>query len=247
MIDFIKENKVHFLAYVVSALFGLVGVSFGIYEYINKPICETIKDDNPLSVVTSKDVVEKPESFYIEIKGAVKKAGVYEVTNDMIINDVVKLAGGVNKNAYTDNINLSKKVSSEMVIYIYTKTQYNKLNIKIDESKQADSTCSTNTVIIDECIQNGNSVIVQGSTNPINEEKNENSSTIIDASKTSLVNINTANKEELMNLSGIGESKANNIINYRTENGLFKSIEEIKNVSGIGESIYEQIKANITV
>ena len=61
------------------------------------------------------------------------------------------------------------------------------------------------------------------------------------------VNINTANKETLKTIPGIGDSKAVNIINYRKTNGFFKSIEDIKKVDGIGESIFESIKDYITV
>ena len=63
----------------------------------------------------------------------------------------------------------------------------------------------------------------------------------------SKVNINTATKEELDTLPGIGESTANKIINYRKENGNFKSIDEIKEVSGIGDSKFEQIKDLIEI
>ena len=62
-----------------------------------------------------------------------------------------------------------------------------------------------------------------------------------------LVNINTAGTEELMTLSGIGESRANDIIRYRTENGGFKKIEEIKNVPGIKDAMFQKIKDSITV
>ncbi|MCK4339357.1 MAG: ComEA family DNA-binding protein [Candidatus Cloacimonetes bacterium] len=61
------------------------------------------------------------------------------------------------------------------------------------------------------------------------------------------ININSASKPYLMSLTGIGEGKANAIIEYRKTNGPFKSIEEIKNVKGIGESIYQKIKGKIKV
>ena len=61
-----------------------------------------------------------------------------------------------------------------------------------------------------------------------------------------LININTADKEELQQINGIGESKANNIIKYREEHGNFKNIEELKNVEGIGDNLYETIKIYIT-
>ena len=61
------------------------------------------------------------------------------------------------------------------------------------------------------------------------------------------ISINKASKEELMHLSGIGEAKANKIIEYRTQNGLFTTIEDIKKVSGIGEAIFAKIKDYITV
>jgi len=61
------------------------------------------------------------------------------------------------------------------------------------------------------------------------------------------VNINTAKQTELETLSGIGPSTALKIINYRQENGFFKTIEDLKNVPGIGESKFENIKENICV
>ena len=63
----------------------------------------------------------------------------------------------------------------------------------------------------------------------------------------SAININTASKEELMSLPGIGDTIAERIITYREENGSFDSIEEIMEVSGIGEKKFEAIKDFITI
>ena len=62
-----------------------------------------------------------------------------------------------------------------------------------------------------------------------------------------LVNINTASKEELCTLSGVGESRAESIISYREEHGGFLTIEEIKNVTGIKEGLFQKIKDKIKV
>ena len=61
------------------------------------------------------------------------------------------------------------------------------------------------------------------------------------------LNINTATAEQLMALSGIGESKAKSIVEDRAKNGLFSSIEDITRVSGIGEAMFNKIKDDITV
>ncbi len=61
------------------------------------------------------------------------------------------------------------------------------------------------------------------------------------------VNLNTATREELMTLPGIGEAKADAVIAYREENGGFSSPEEIMNISGIKEAVFSQIKDRITV
>ena len=61
------------------------------------------------------------------------------------------------------------------------------------------------------------------------------------------ININTAGKEELMTLSGIGESKAADIIAYRQEHGPFSKTEDIMKIQGIKEGIYNKIKDSITI
>ena len=77
----------------------------------------------------------------------------------------------------------------------------------------------------------------------IDEEADLNEAQISDGK----ININSASLEELMTLPGIGESKAQCIIDYRQEHGAYKEIEEIKNISGIKSGVFEKIKDLIKV
>ena len=61
------------------------------------------------------------------------------------------------------------------------------------------------------------------------------------------VNLNTATKEELMTIPGVGESKADSIVQYREEIGKFQTIEDIMNVSGIKEGLFQKIKDYIKI
>lgn len=65
--------------------------------------------------------------------------------------------------------------------------------------------------------------------------------------ESAIVNINTASKEKLITLTGVGESTAEKIIKYREENGYFNTIEDLMNVPGIGKSKFDSLKDDITV
>ena len=76
------------------------------------------------------------------------------------------------------------------------------------------------------------------------ENKDTNTEFINKSSGSEKININTADKSELMNLPNIGEKRADAIIEYR-ENKKFEKIEDIKNVSGIGDKFFESLKDSI--
>ena len=61
------------------------------------------------------------------------------------------------------------------------------------------------------------------------------------------VNLNTASKEELLSLTGIGDVKADSIVKYREEHGSFQSVEDIKKIEGIKDGVFNKIKDRITV
>lgn len=62
-----------------------------------------------------------------------------------------------------------------------------------------------------------------------------------------LININTSSASELQSLNGVGEKKAEKIIQFREENGSFKTIEDLKKVDGIGEKTFDSLKSQITI
>lgn len=185
-------------------------------------------DNNIIEEKITQNKQEEIVKYNIDIKGAVNKPGVYKVENNLTVNDVIKIAGGLTKEADTSVINLAKKITDEMVIIIYTKEEVKKSNIVDTVIKIVEKECICPNIQNDGCL---NTEIKDTITN------NENSG---------LVNINTATKEELLTVKGIGESKANNIIKYREEHGNFQTIEDIKNVEGIGDTLYESIKIYIT-
>jgi len=188
-------------------------------EVVNDFVKEDIDD---------KTTENKIIKYNVDIKGAIKNPGVYQLDSNLTVNDVIKVAGGLTKDADTSVINLAKKITDEMVIIIYTKEEVKNSNIVDTVIKVVEKDCICPNIQNDGCL---------------NTEIKDN---INNSENSGLININTATIDELMSISGIGESKAKNIIKYRDEVGKFKSIEDIKNVDGIGDSLYATIKIYIT-
>ena len=223
------NNKLVVLGILLFLSILVIGVSiYTIYVLNEKETAIELADVVTSDVVDVSDAVEEEKTtIYVEVKGAVANPGVYVMEEGQIVNDAINLAGGFLDTAYTDIINLSKKISDELVIYVYTKSEYKKNN---STSAKSDN----NDYLIDDVINNNVSIITSDTTTDNTPDN-------------TLININIASVTELVTLPGIGESKAKNIITYREENGYFKTIEELKNVSGIGDATFEQLKAYITV
>ena len=254
MKEFLEENLVKILEAIIVFLLIVILIIIVFDIKIPKKDSKEVNESNDVALVSESNKIddtkndeeeEKEDSkFYVDIKGAVKKPGVYEVDKTMIINDVIKLAGGLKSNASTKYLNLSKKVSDEMVINIFTNTEVKKLNITESEECKASSedisSCATACVV-----ESGASGTENGEQESNNTSSESNKTETNQAS--GKVNINVASLEELMTISGIGESKAKAILEYRNTKGKFNSIEDIKNVSGIGDALYAKIKDSITV
>ena len=218
--DYLKKNILTFIVIILSILNLIIGLNFKKLDNTSNDIEKTLSNSEELISNTLEEpkVTEAKETIRVDVKGMVKKAGVYELAKDSIVNDAIKKAGGLTSKADTTNVNLSQSLTNEMVIYIPKKEEV------------------TKSTVNDALVDKSNSVGFID-----NESSNETTNT------TTKVNINTATLKDLITLNGIGESKAQAILEYRTKNGNFKTLEDLKKVSGIGEAAYEKIKDNICI
>lgn len=183
---------------------------------IQEPLERAVETDNIKAKAPEIVSLEVP----IYICGEVQNPGVYYVSSAGILNDVVNLAGGFTVQADTLAINLASHLEPNQKIIVPKKGQ------QIDKMED-----SYDNIDNGQIIKNNKTNIETYATTKDSGGK---------------ININKATQEELMTLVGIGEVKANAIINYRENTGQFKSSREIKQVSGIGDKTFEKIEQFIT-
>lgn len=220
----LNKEKIKKISIIVIIMVLIIG--YFIYQRKNE---FTISEE----VVSNENTIEEPKEeeckkIIVHISGAVKQEGVVELEEDSRIADAIEKVGGLKENAETKEINLAYKLEDGMKIYIPTKEE-----IKNKESQEVNR---ENEYVYGETKENSSQV----NNSQRNSEPKE-------TTRNKKVNINKASQEELDRLPGIGPSTANKILEYRKQNGNFKSIEDIKEVSGIGESKFEKIRNMITV
>lgn len=166
---------------------------------------EAVED---VTVVETTVLVEKTENsttqetvIFVDIKGAVKNPGVYQMKSGDRVKDALDAAGGLTDEADSQKVNLAQRVEDQMVIVVP----------KVGEEATE---------------------IPSGVTSK-------------EAAKDGKVNINTATVEELKTLKGVGEKKAEAIIEYRKKNGSFKTKEDLMKVRGIGKKLFESFQERI--
>ena len=166
---------------------------------------EAVED---VTVVETTMLAEKTEvsttheaAIFVDIKGAVKNPGVYQMKSGDRVKDALDAAGGLTDEADSQKVNLAQRVEDQMVIVVP----------KVGEEATE---------------------IPSGVTSK-------------EAAKDGKVNINTATVEELKTLKGVGEKKAEAIIDYRKKNGSFKTKEDLMKVRGIGKKLFESFQERI--
>ena len=200
----------------------IIAITVGIYFY------KTTKDNSEIEITednlttntaveNSNETVEENNTIVVHITGEINYPGVVVLKEGARVVDAIEAGGGETDEADLSSLNLAYMLSDGEKIYVPNKEETSQ------ESQEREYITSAKD----------------------NSEQSENGAK--STGTNFKININTAKQEELTQITGIGESTAKKIIEYRTQNGKFKSIEDIKNIPGIGDSKFNAMKEEITV
>ena len=187
-------------AVIGGILLILVGVG-GLFSKKEESVEGTTVVETTMLVEKTEVSTTQETVIFVDIKGAVKNPGVYQMKVGDRVKDALEAAGGLTEEADSQKVNLAKRLEDQMVIVVP----------KVGEEAEEISAGVTSK-----------------------EEAKEGK-----------VNINTATVEELKTLKGVGEKKAEAIIEYRKKNGSFKTKEDLMKVRGIGKKLFESFEERI--
>ena len=187
-------------AVIGGILLILVGVG-GLFSKKEESVEGTTVVETTMLVEKTEVSTTQETVIFVDIKGAVKNPGVYQMKVGDRVKDALDAAGGLTEEADSQKVNLAQRVEDQMVIVVP----------KVGEEAEEISAGVTSK-----------------------EEAKEGK-----------VNINTATVEELKTLKGVGEKKAEAIIEYRKKNGSFKTKEDLMKVRGIGKKLFESFEERI--
>lgn len=187
-------------ALIGGILLILVGMG-GLFSKKEESVGETTVVETTVLAEKTEVSTTQETVIFVDIKGAVKNPGVYQMKVGDRVKDALDAAGGLTGDADSQKVNLAKRLEDQMVIVVP----------KFGEEAEE---------------------IPAGATSK-------------EASKEGKVNINTATVEELKTLKGVGEKKAEAIIEYRKKNGSFQTKEDLMKVRGIGKKLFESFQERI--
>lgn len=205
---------------IYGALYGLVLALAAVGVLLvaaRRPVGQTIILEEPPT----------PTPLRVHITGAVQNSGVYELPRGSVVQDAITAAGGLLPNADVSGLNLAEPLIDGRKIEV--------LEIVPTATPQPPTaTVGPGTPTL----------TPQPEPTATQTASRSSGGVVISGGK---VNINTATVAQLDTLPRIGPAIAQRIIDYRTANGPFQTIEEIQNVRGIGPATFEQLKDLITV
>ena len=180
-------------AVVATVIFLINGVTSSASEKVS--VSSSMPSDQPIM---------KPASIYVHVVGEVISPGIYELDSGSRLVDVVFAAGGFSKSADQSSINLAREVTDGEQVVVF----------KLGAAPQLSNSAG------------GSGFASQAA---------------------GQISLNRATQSELEALPGVGPALAGRMIDWRTANGGFKKKEDLLNVSGIGEKLFAGIKNQITL
>lgn len=166
------------------------------------------------------------------------------IAEDILIDNQNTIQESV-KNTNTIKVHVAGCVQSQGIIEL---EEGSRIADAIDKVGGLTANASTKNVNLAYVLQDGEKIYIPSLVEEqIAEEEIQIISSASGSNDNGKVNINKASITELQKISGIGESTAKKIIEYRNTNGKFKSIEDLKNIQGIGDKKYDSIKEEVTV
>lgn len=202
-------------------------------EARNEEAADAVNPDDKASASESSEAAEgsgsqSPPQIVIYICGAVETPGIYSLPDGSRVYQAVEAAGGLTEAADPRYLNQAQRLLDGEQITVYTTEETEKLGLGPGSGPLT---------------EDGN---LPGSLNA-SESPGGTAGSAANRGNAAKVNLNTADRDTLMTLPGIGEAKADAILSYRDANGGFSSIEDIQNIPGIKEKAFEKIKDLITV
>lgn len=231
--EFLQSNKQ--LVVKAAAIVAIIVVAFFVFVWNGSkaeeepPPTQTARQeslaagaDNDMGESgTEGDVTIETEAagtIIVDVGGAVENPQVVELKENSRVADAISAAGGLKGTADTAGINQAAFLTDGEKVYIPAKGEGALPAAGVSQGQVPGSDSASNSGL-----------------------------SVSSSSGNQKVNINQASSEELQTLNGVGPATAEKIMDYRSSNGWFKSIEDIKSVDGIGDKTFEKLKEHITV
>ena len=234
MPEFTRHQKALLFALVAI---GLIGAGLGFGKSARLPRSGEVVQIVDKSSETAERKVEKPiGNVLVHVAGKVRKPGVYRLPPDARVIHAIRAAGGCLPNADTDALNLAAKVNDGEQIYVPSKEQ-----TRAAAAANRGRPVSVNPL----------------AGKPIGAARRINLPSVRIGSSSSpgklsvpgegMVNINTADEQELQRLPGVGPVTAQKILEYRQQIGRFAGADQLMDVKGIGPKKFEKMRPFVTI
>lgn len=213
----------------IAIIFLCIVLSTGCQRESKETELEEVSAGETENVLTEKDSEEQDEpseneegseKLYVHVCGHVNQPGVYELQRNSRVFEAIEAAGGMTTTAAFSYLNQAEILEDGQQLYVPSQEE-------VDSGKVADTAESTDS-------QSNQAAGMQNVENVSGQDDGK-------------VDLNTAAKEELMTLNGIGDVRAQAILKYREEHGEFRSIEELMEVEGIKKGTFQKLKDQIKI